>query len=55
MKRMILGRLIDVAKWLLIILIGATAFYIVYPKYKLVTVGTVTVRINTITGEMVGP
>jgi len=27
------GRLLDIIKWSLIIIVGAVAFYLVYPKY----------------------
>jgi len=53
MKRMILERLLDVVKWSLIILIGATIFYIAGPKYQLVSGPQgLPVKINTVTGNI---
>jgi len=52
MKRMILERLLDVIKWSLIILIGATIFYIASPKYQPIPMKYGLVKINTVTGDI---
>jgi hypothetical protein len=42
----------DIIKWGIIIVIGAIAFYVVYPKYEVVmTTGAACVRYNKFTGE----
>ena len=58
MKEQIVKRLMDILKWIILIIVAATAFYIVYPKYYFHEVfavqnGIAAIRGNKITGEIV--